>query len=351
MTLLEMVVSMAIITLMLGAVSSAVVIAGRAVERQSPSSFDATASVVVLDLILSEASLATAITEYTSTAITFVLPDRTGDLADETVRYSWSGTVGDPIVRQFNTDAPVPVSGGIRLLAFEFGTATSLEVLTGAKTITTGVELAFFYDNFTWSTQNIDPSNSISQYVRPSFAEGTVSWKVTSIDLNAQKAGGGQASGSLLLELRTPTIDGLPDAEVHSTVSVLESDLPKWYAWTTHTFTDAPTLAPGDAICIVVSDSAGEVSAEFPFAPAGSSRSFAAHGDTASSTWTKMVANDGAETVALSTFYRIRGTIVTQPPDTSISHTLLMRISAELESVSGEIARGATSVFNHPELP
>lgn len=342
MTLLEMLVSMAIVTLMLGAISSAVVIAGRAVERQSPSSFDATASSIVLDSLLNEVSLAVAITEYTSTAITFVLPDHTGDLIDEIVRYSWSGTVGDPIVREFNSDDPIPVSGGIKSLSFEFETTTSSERVASARSISTEVVIASFVSSIV-SSQIIDPANSISQYIRPSFPDGTVSWTVTSIDLYAERAGGGKATGSLQLELRTPTVTGLPGTELHAAVSVNEKDLPIAYAWTTHTFTDAPRLAPGDAISIVVSDSAGAISAQFPLATQNSSRSFAAHGDTAAATWTKIP--------AMSTLYRIRGTIVTQPPDTIIDRTILIRISAELESVNGEIARGATSVFNHPELP
>ncbi len=342
MTLLEMLVSMAIVTLMLGAVSSAVVIAGRAVDRQAPSSFDATAPAIVLGLILNDASLATAISEATSTAIAFVLPDRTGDLIDETVRYSWSGTIGDPLTRQFNAEVPLPVSGGVTRLTFEFETATSLERVSKAHVTNTGVDFASFISSVVGS-RIIDPSNSISQFVRPSFPDGTVSWTVTSIDLYAEQAGGGEATGSFQLELKTPTSGGLPGTEIHSTVSVDEQDLPIAYAWTTHTFANAPPLAPGDAICIVASDSAGQVSARFPLAAQISSRSFAAQGDTVTSTWTKIG--------AMSTPYRIRGTIVTQPPDTVIPHTVLVSISAELQSVGGQIARGATPVFNHPEMP
>jgi prepilin-type N-terminal cleavage/methylation domain-containing protein len=342
MTLLEMVVAMAIVSLMLGAVSSAVVIAARAVERQSPASFDATSSAIVLDQLLNEASQATLVTENTPTAITFQVPDRNADLAPETIRYSWSGTPGGPLMRQFNADPPAQVSGPLRRIDLSYDTILSVETIPGVNETNANVLISSFNASNIGSF-TIDPSTSVSQYVHPSFADGTLSWTITSIDLSPRQWGSVISTGELQVELRAPTSTGVPDLESLAVTATLESDLPTIYTWSTHTFTRAPTLAPGDAICIVLSDTAGTISANLPYAMEGSTRSFATSLNTATGVWTSHT--------FLSTPYRIRGTVVRQLPDTTLNHTFLVRLSAEIESESGDVARGATAVVNHPELP
>jgi hypothetical protein len=45
---------------------------------------------------------AKSFTERTATAVTFTVPDRDGDNIDETIRYAWAGTPGDPLTYQLN---------------------------------------------------------------------------------------------------------------------------------------------------------------------------------------------------------------------------------------------------------
>jgi prepilin-type N-terminal cleavage/methylation domain-containing protein len=105
-TLVEVVLSLAVSSLiMLGVVSTMLVaqhgLAASAAMSDSASQTDRAIQMITLDV-----SLATAITERTDKAITLVVPDRTGDGQPETIRYAWSGTAGDPLTRQYNGGAP-----------------------------------------------------------------------------------------------------------------------------------------------------------------------------------------------------------------------------------------------------
>jgi hypothetical protein len=42
------------------------------------------------------------------------VPDRTGDSVDETIRYSWSGTAGDPLVYQFNGGTSLSLASNVQ---------------------------------------------------------------------------------------------------------------------------------------------------------------------------------------------------------------------------------------------
>ena len=343
LTLVEMLVSMSIVTLIIGAVSSAVIVATRAVNPQSSPASTLSSLGEALSRLLEEASLAITVTEHTPTALTFTLPDRTGDDIDETIRYSWSGMPGDPLQRQLNADTPTTVAEGIISFALEYDTASRDEIVPGGTLNAVEQDLAYF-DSFNSSTPVlIGPSFTVSQYVRPDFPRGTLNWTLTSIDLRmAQTSAQGQP-GSILIELQAAGPDNAPSEEVLASTSVLEKDLPTGHQWTRHTFTNVPALAPNEGVCIVLSDATGGISADLSMVSQVSTRSAAWFNDGGAGTW--------YQSASLSTPYRLRGTTLTRLPDTTITHVELRRLSGILEAVSALPVRGATLVYNHPELP
>ena len=341
LTLVEMLVSMSIVTLIIGAVSSAVIVAARAVNPQSSPASTLSSLGGALNRLLEEASLAITVTEHTPTALTFTLPDRTGDSIDDTIRYSWSGMPGDPLQRQLNADAPTTVAQGITRFVLEYETASRDEVISGGTLNSVEQDLAFF-DGLIGTTFVI-ASFTVSQYVRPEFPKGTLSWTLTSIDLQMRKSSTGDASEKVLIELQAPGPNNAPSGQVLASTIVLEGDLPLSHQWTRHTFTNVPALAPNEGVCIVLSDAADGVSAELPMVSQVSTRSAAWLSDDGAATW--------YQTDSLSTPYRIRGTTLTRLPDTTITHVELRRLSGILEANAAPPARGATLVYNHPELP
>ncbi len=102
-TLVELVLSMTVMTVLIGGLGSAMVLAGRAVpDGQSPTSA-LLEGYRVAEEIAGELYVARTFTERTATAIEFTVADR-GDEpdGDEVIRFEWSGTPGDPLIRQYN---------------------------------------------------------------------------------------------------------------------------------------------------------------------------------------------------------------------------------------------------------
>ena len=101
-TLIELVVGLVISTVLVVALGSAVVITSKAIpDSQSPEKTVLDTTRLLPD-ITQELRYALRVFDRTSTAVKFTVADRDGDTKQETIRYEWSGTVGDPLTRQYN---------------------------------------------------------------------------------------------------------------------------------------------------------------------------------------------------------------------------------------------------------
>src|SRR6476659_7316558 len=90
-TLIEMLISLAIMTVIAAALGSTIVLASRALDQQAGPGASTVAARRATALLLGEAAGATAFSDRTATAVTFTVPDRDGDGTPETIRYAWSG--------------------------------------------------------------------------------------------------------------------------------------------------------------------------------------------------------------------------------------------------------------------
>jgi len=101
-SLLELIVSMTAATVLLMSMSSTLFISVRATD---PSTTPVTSTIkchTAINEVLLDLEQAMSITERSANAITFLVPDRDGDLDPEIIRYAWSGTSGAPLTRQYN---------------------------------------------------------------------------------------------------------------------------------------------------------------------------------------------------------------------------------------------------------
>jgi hypothetical protein len=67
---------------------------------------------------------ASSIVTRSATQISLVVPDRTGDGAADTVRYSWSGTVGAPLQRQINGGTAETLLETVQAFGLTYDTVT-----------------------------------------------------------------------------------------------------------------------------------------------------------------------------------------------------------------------------------
>lgn len=131
---------MTVMTVLLLGMSSAIVLSARALPTPGGTFQRTKETRAALELIASELPYATEITELTPNSITFTVADRGHGLAGpETIRYLWSGTAGDPLIRQYNDSDKVAVATGV--------TRFTLAATTGAGKLTAAPRVGVVLSN------------------------------------------------------------------------------------------------------------------------------------------------------------------------------------------------------------
>lgn len=123
-TLLETVISLGAASLLCGGMASALHVAGRGMEAGQSSPAVTSDAVVSQRQLLRDLQHALRFSERTPHAVTFLVPDRTGDGRPDEVRYAWSGTPGDPLTYRLNNATPVTVVSDVQTLNFNYETRT-----------------------------------------------------------------------------------------------------------------------------------------------------------------------------------------------------------------------------------
>jgi len=260
-TLFELVMSLAICSVLLLAMQSIVVIASRAIPNgQTVPSLNVNGA-DVMQTISRDLMYATAISEMTSTAITFTVPDRNNDGAAETIRYAWSGTAGNPLTRQYNGGTVVNVLPSVQSFLLAYDKRAVLQ----PTTYTTSAE-ALLASNTGLSILSGDSSvtstNWPAQYFMPTLPGSATSWAVTRVTISAKA---GSAGGQSLVQIRPVDSSNLPTSTVLDQQTMLGSNLTGSTAYQTFTFTNATGLSPTRGAAIVVQWSVGSTASQIHY--------------------------------------------------------------------------------------
>lgn len=134
-TLVDVTVGLLVASVLAAAIGGVVVLASRAVPQSASATTPTTVSAARLaDEIAAELRYATAFKERSARTVAFVVADRTGDGADDSIRYEWAGTAGDPVTRAVNGGAPAVVAPAVDDLSFVYACRT--ETATRETTVT-----------------------------------------------------------------------------------------------------------------------------------------------------------------------------------------------------------------------
>lgn len=120
-TLAEVLISTLVVSVIMGAMVSLMLMGTRALRTTAG---DVSDSGDVLDQVITDLNLAKSFGEQTATTVTMTVPDRDGDSQDETIRYSWSGTAGDSLMRTYNGGTPVAVADNVYYFDLAYLTKT-----------------------------------------------------------------------------------------------------------------------------------------------------------------------------------------------------------------------------------
>ncbi len=121
-TLLELVVASASAAILVGGLSSSLYIASQSLEVNSGSLAKSRTAQQAIATINRNLQTAISLSELTATSITMSVPDRNGDSVPETIRYSWSGTAGDPLTEEYNGGTATTHVDDVQSLSFAWMT-------------------------------------------------------------------------------------------------------------------------------------------------------------------------------------------------------------------------------------
>lgn len=248
LTLIELTVSLVIMVIVLGAITSAVVIASHAIPDGTGPLEAGVRGSEAANQIARELCYAISFEERSSTAVAFTIADRYGTKANDTVRYAWSGTAGDPLTRQYNGGKVITFLDNVS----EFDLAYDLQEVTeqspgpgveGAETELMGydsvsdLQEAHIHDNLWWA-----------EYFKPTLPSDAVSWTVTRVQFQAKRDS--NDGTTTLIQLRLPAADITPSATVVDVASMAQLSLTDSFQWVERSFTSATGLSPDVGLCL-----------------------------------------------------------------------------------------------------
>lgn len=138
-TLIELVVAMTLMTLVMGSVVSVVVLSSKSLDVVSAQTVTGNISDAIMR-ISSDLRQAKSFTSTTATSVTFTVPDRTGDAVEDKLTYAWTGTTGDPITLQLNSETAVIVIEDVQAFSMDYILAKQV-AWAGASAPDTGITI------------------------------------------------------------------------------------------------------------------------------------------------------------------------------------------------------------------
>ncbi len=344
-TLVELVVSMAAATILMGGLASAVVLATRALPENRGVLENVTAASQVGQQVAADLSCAIAVLSRSTRAIELQVPDRNGDAGPETIRYAWSGTAGDPLYRQYNGNTAAAILDNVGLLQLDYETVSVTTTGDATQNESGETELRSYNASSDLNNFKVKYGRWAGEYFRPTLPADTITWKITRVVFMA--ASEGPTDGVNSVEVRKARADWQPESTVLASATLPEAALPSSYVWHSIEFATAAVLAPADAVCLIIRHVANGESCKLRYRDrnAGAVNLALMESTNQGAGWSI----DAGE----SLLFYVYGTVTTPGPPEVIVTQYLTRARVTLRVGSDEATRVETSaqVFNTPVLP
>ena len=263
LTLVELVLSMAIMVLLVSGLTSAVVIAGHALPSRQDEVNVVVRAQAAADQIAEELSCAITLTDATATAITFTVADRNEDAAADTIRYAWSGTAGDALTRQYNAGSLVNVAEDVQVFELTYGGAGGSGGGGGGGGGGDTLLISHTESGGSLTTAGVYSYQSLAECFLPTLSGDAESWELTRVRFKARQEGA--VDGEFSVQVRTAGGDFLPTDTVLEEVSVSESSLSTSVDWYEVSFSTLSGLAPLDIYAVVFEHVAGDCAARLEY--------------------------------------------------------------------------------------
>ena len=252
-TLIELVVTIAITSVIMLAMGSAILIATQALPDPERTPYRLNQSSRIAEQMLTELQEAQHIRERAAQAITFTVADRDANGSPERVRYAWSGTPGDPLTRQYNSGAEIAVLEDVNDFSLAYDVTTTIEQYPGPPVEGPEILLSSYTAGHTLKDYKVKSDDWMGQYFRPPGAlvpAEAAYWRVTRVKCRAKEEG--STDEDSYVQLRPADAAHKPTTTVIEQQVMHEEDLTSSYVWQAFSFTGEHNLAPGGDLCLVI---------------------------------------------------------------------------------------------------
>lgn len=245
-TLMEALLAIAITAILMSAMGGVVVTLARATEQGNDVNSRASRSAGALAEIADDVRVSTGINELDSRSISLQVPDRDGDGLEETIRYTWNGTVGKPLERTYNLRPGYTVLPDIRSFSISMPQRSQPTLATsGTMTIFDGTTAP---SGATGGSREVGAPGAIAQYIEPVLPDHAVEWTPQSLRVRLSRSG--FANGVLLVQILAAGQGGKPMPFVIAQATVSEGSLGIVPTWTTINFASAKTVPAGIPVIV-----------------------------------------------------------------------------------------------------
>lgn len=254
-TMIEVVTSMAISSILLVAIGSAMVLAGRALPASDGPMTAALSTASVVDKITAEMQYALQFSERTSQAIQFTIPDRDGDGKPEKIRYTWSGVAGAPLLRSYNGGNAAQLLPSVQSLSFSCAQQQVQEQYPGPLVEDDEILLAAHAPangTYVSSEHYLNPFSGAGQFIKPVLPADAVKYRVTRAVIVAKRNSAFLPTGTVRVGIHKANASKLPEGSALDSATIAESALSVNFGAVLISFGNAGVLDPSQHVCLVV---------------------------------------------------------------------------------------------------
>jgi prepilin-type N-terminal cleavage/methylation domain-containing protein len=246
-TMLEVVLSLVILSIVLLAAQSAIMVAAKAVPNSQSASESVASAAGVMDQITADLQYAKTFSDMTANRIVFIVPDRTGDGQPETIRYEWSGLAGGALMRQMNGNTPVAIAPAVHFFELHYdknATTTNAGTAEGPEVV-----LSSYDTTNSLNDAAVTESNWRAQHFNPILPADTVSWRVTRVFIKARIRGSN--IGETRVQIR-PAVSNKPSNVILGETILYENTLTGSFTWKEIPIVQQVQLNPNYTACFVL---------------------------------------------------------------------------------------------------
>lgn len=254
-TLLEMALSLVLLSTVAASVGSAVMFASSVAPDEDSVEQTLAQDSRVLSQIAEDIAQARYVIEQGANAITIVVADRTGDGNPDRVRYAWSGKEGDTLTYQLNDDNAVSLIDEVSTFSLAYTQKQSVETLPNAIYFADESLIDGFTETGSVSEKPIKYSEWYGQVVNPSLESNASGFVPTRLLLYA--SGKSPYTGQTLLELKGRS-GATPGTTTFASQTINESDLNWQNIWRQYDLSDALFVDGGEDLGFYISYVSGQ---------------------------------------------------------------------------------------------